>query len=264
MSAEPIPRDFWGDWRLWELDETAVQSASVDDEALSDFPGIYISTEDEDRKAWIKRLPHLDKTKYIVSWRGNNPQSLVDAVLKMQWLERLCFGRLGARDLSALSGLGRLEYLCIIQLCGPKDLSPIGGLPSLKVLEIGFNQEVVDLEWLSGPGLTKLRSLIVYGNKSRFPVSDLQPLAGLSALEYLSIPTLDPINDTLDPILELQNLKFLNLKKKAWSDTAIKTLEDRSVIVQLGIKPPIITGDERADLANFRTGLSKSSVNRGP
>ena len=82
----------------------------------------------------------------------------------------------------------------------------------------------------------------MYGNKSRFPVSDLQPLAGLSALEYLSIPTLDPIDDTLDPILELQNLKFLNLKKKAWSDTAIKTLEDRSVIVQLGIKPPTSTG----------------------
>ena len=162
----------------------------------------------------------------------------MDSVLQMHWLKRLCVGRLGAGDLSAFRDLKKLEYLCIHQLHGAKDLSPIGDLPSLEVLEIGFNHYVSDLDWLSGYGLTKLRSLIVYGNKSRFQVSDLRPLARLQALEYLSIPTLDADTSQIESLLGLRHLKFVNLRKKAWPDSVIGALEERGVHVQLGIKPP--------------------------
>ena len=88
-----------------------------------------------------RKLSVSVRVKYLVSWTGYNPQFFFDAVARMSWLKRLCFGLLRAKDISDLRNLTELEYLCIHQLSGPTTLRPMAALRKLRVLELGLNDK---------------------------------------------------------------------------------------------------------------------------
>lgn len=229
-----IPYRFRGHWGFWTVQDQIDVECSIASPNLRQTAGLYGGFDADRAGAWRNTLPSLRNVRYLVSWTGGNGQKLVDAILRMTWLQRLCFGGLRAHDISGIGGLTKLEYLCVHQLQGAKDLHAIAELERLHVLELGINQSVQDLNWIQGPGLKQLRSLIIYGNRARFPISDLTALRNLTSLEYVSIPTIRPAKLSLFVFLDLPNLKALHLRAENWDETELQSLQDRKVRITIG------------------------------
>lgn len=234
FDSDPTPFDLRGDWGYWSVKDSIDGSCDLDNPNLRTLEGLYIGAESDTYRKWAKVLPTLNNVEYLVSWTGTNPQPLADAILSMTWLRRLCFGRLGAKDISQLSGLDQLEYLCIHQLAGSKDLRPIGELEKLKVLEVGLNTQVSDLEWLRSSKLAHLRSFISYGANGLARVPSFAPLGELRNVEYLQLPVLDPQDGDLKVLLSLPRLRFVHLRQRKWDQSDIDALQDKGVNVAIG------------------------------
>lgn len=236
-TEDRIPFEFHGNFGFWSVRETIRSDLSPGSPELGSIRGVWGGFNSEDADEWKRVLPTLRNIRYLVSWTGFNTQPLVDSVLKMLWLERLCFGNLRAADLSALRNLSRLDYLGIHQLGGAKDLSPLARLRSLRVLEIGLNDKVVNFDWLEGDGLKSLQSLIVYGNRSTFTVPGFQSLTELKCLQYISLPTIKPAELSLQPFLSLPDLKVLHVRNESWPTSEVEGLRSKGVHLIIG--PPL-------------------------
>lgn len=233
-----IPTDLLGLWGYWSVKNEVAVNVDIDSPSLDKLSGLFLGFGSGDRSKWAALLPHLTKLKYLVSWTGNNPQSFFDAVTKMTWLERLCFGRLTAQDISGIAQLSKLQYLCVHQMAGPKTLEPITKLRSLRVLELGLNPSTSDLQCFSQNELGSLRSIILYGNKSRIDLPSIKPLGAIPSLEYLSIPTVRAGDDDLESVISLPKLKLIHLAKKGWPDASVELLRKKGVYVKQGIEEP--------------------------
>jgi len=229
-----VPPHLFGMWADWDVREEVNANLELDSPDLDSASGLFLGFGSGDRKDWATRLPELRNLKYLVSWTGNNPQSFFDSIVRMSWLKRLCFGRLGAKDISGLSDLRDLEYLCIHSLAGPLTLQPIMDLEKLCALELGLNKKITDFECFSQNKLRALRSIIIYANKPRIHVPSIKPLVKVPSLEYISIPTVHAADENLQVLAKLANLKFLHLAKKAWPKPELDAIRANGVSVKLG------------------------------
>lgn len=233
-SIVSVPSHLSGMWGHWDVRDEIDENLDLDSPGLDTATGLFLGFGSGDRKEWAKRLPKLRNLKYLVSWTGNNPQSLFDSIAEMSWLKRLCFGRLSAKDISGLSELQDLEYLCIHQLSGPSTLQPIMDLENLCALELGLNNKITDLERFFENRLRTLRSIIIYANKARIDIPSIKPLAAVSSLEYISIPTVRAADEDLQSLANLPNLKFLHLAKSAWPQTELDAIKAKDISIKLG------------------------------
>ena len=234
IEAIAIPPHLLGMWGHWEVKNEIETDLSPDSPDLDQAVGLFLGFGSGDRAVWAKRLPELQKLKYLVSWTGNNPQSLFDSITKMKWLKRLCFGRLSAKDISTLADLHGLEFLCIHRMSGPTALQPIVALENLRVLELGLNSKIADLDCFANNNLHSLQSIQLYANKPRIDFPSIKPLSAVKTLEYLSIPTVRADDADLRPLLELPKLKYLHLAKKSWPKSELEVIEKANISFKLG------------------------------
>ncbi len=231
--------DLVGHWTFWSVRDEIRSDVELDSPELESITGLFLGFGSGDRKKWAERLPHLTRLKYLVSWTGYNPQSFFDAVARMTWLERLCFGRLRANDISGLRNLTDLQYLCIHQLSAPTTLRPVATLRKLRALELGLNDKIRDFADFvpNDNDLVSLRSLILYANKARIAVPSLRSLQALRSLEYLFTPTVNPADGDLACLGSLPRLKVVHVAK-SWLDSEVKLLTDKGIAVERDVRFP--------------------------
>ncbi len=129
-------------------------------------------------------------------------------------LRELRLGEADVADLSALAGLAKLTVLSLSAPTG--DLSPLGGLTNLKLLEL-FLMPISDLS-----PLKKMRNLKKLELNSD-ELSDLSALADLTNLEELTLRGAKIRN--LSPLTNLQNLKELDLTAPEVTDAELERLQ---------------------------------------
>lgn len=131
------------------------------------------------------------------------------ALAKLPKLRRITFyqTQLGPRVLSSLSGAPALRELYFNDI-PIDDLSDIEQLPALTMLGVS-NGQVSDIGPLAN---TKLESLMLGGN----PLADIQPLASLTTLHYLSLDQ--------TKITSVEALAQLSLQELGLDDTLVPSL----------------------------------------
>ena len=139
-------------------------------------------------------------------------------------------------DLSPLAGLTNMKILRLFGAISVTDLSPLRGMSSLEVLQLTNNtgtpysyygpnlSPLEDLTHLTtirlvADGLEDLTALShlpelteiqLYGDGARF--TDLEPLAGLTELQSLSLPTLaSGVSCDISAVAALKNLEMLEI-----------------------------------------------------
>lgn len=126
------------------------------------------------------------------------------------------------RDLAPLGALPELVYLNAANgLVDGAGLVGIGGLPAIRHLELGSNDDIDDLSGLST--LSTLEHLQLGGSNG---VASLAPLSGLTSLKYLGVG-LSSVSD-LSPISGLTGLESL-----LFGSTSVSDLSPISGLVNL-------------------------------
>ena len=153
---------------------------------------------------WCQVLPKLSQVRYLwFSSRTN--QALFDAACRMEGLEGLLVKWSGIKDLDGLSRLPNLKYLHLGSSPGVTDIRILGTLKQLVVLEIENFRRIRDLGPLGA--LTQLEGLMVNGSTwTTQVVKSLEPLRQLQSLKYLYLINLKAEDGTLKPLQDLTSL----------------------------------------------------------
>jgi len=111
-------------------------------------------------------------------------------------------------ELRPLKKLSALDVLRLDSCSTIDSLEELGTLSQLTGLAIENFKNVHDLRPLAM--LTNLRELAVEGSIwSRMKINSLAPIVGLSRIEYLSLTNLKVVDESLQPLTHLPNLKEL-------------------------------------------------------
>ncbi|MED4285268.1 leucine-rich repeat domain-containing protein [Priestia megaterium] len=154
-----------------------------------------------------------------------------------------CFSRLTKVWLSYVN---QKEFNLIIKLINPKmlyiydvkvsDLSPLEGLTNIEILDIEWNTKVTklwdisrnkELKALYIKDFSKLHDIsqitggyniniltLAGGNSKPLKLDTLKELADLKHLEYLGLSNIKVLDQSLDPITELKQLKELSISNQ--------------------------------------------------
>jgi len=224
-----VPVDLIGLWNLWSVKDEIAVDVELNVAAIQKVNGIFLGFGSGDRKKWAALLQDARNIEYLVSWTGNNGQHFFDAVCNMTWLKRLCFGRLSAPDISNISRLTELEYLCATQLTRSRSLEPIVAMKRLRVVELGLTKRVDNyFECFESNKMHSVESMKFY-SQSIISVPSFRPFSKIPSLEYLSLPTIRPADRSLKWLYELPRLKFVHIPKGGWDDKEISALEEAGV-----------------------------------
>lgn len=174
-----------------------------------------------------KQITHL-------AWAtGYTSQFMLDCIATIETLERLQFGYLRAPDISGFAKLKRLRYLSIDSLSSASTLKPLMRLHDLISLGVGISKKITSLEEFSDNSLSSVRALFIGASSERvITVDSLDPLGSLSSLEYLMVACMRSKDRSLAGLLNLHNLKALEVDKSArYSKDDIEALESAGVVV---------------------------------
>lgn len=180
-----------------------------------DGPGLNMRAR-VDKKRLADTLRHNQTLKYLVLWTGYTTQQLLDSVATIANLERLEIGHLRAADISGLAKLERLEYLSIVSLSSASSLQPLTKLKRLVSLDLGVSSKITSLGEFAKASMPRLRAF-QFGGSSDKPakVDSLTPLRSLQSLEYVSLCGLRSEDDSLTALLDLPQLKALEVDANA-------------------------------------------------
>ena len=224
-----VPVDLIGLWNFWSVKDQIAADIEINSAAIQEVAGIFLGFGSGDRKKWAEFLQEARNIEYLVSWTGNNGQHFFDAICNMHWLKRLCFGRLGAPDISNISKLTELEYLCATQLSGSRTLEPITTMKRLRVVELGLTRKIDSyFECFESNEMHSIVSMKFYSN-SPLTVPSISPFSRIPSLEYLSLPTVRPLDGSLKYLFELPKLKALHIPNGGWDKDEIDGLKDMGI-----------------------------------
>ena len=147
-------------------------------------------------------------------WLSGGPLASIDGIEHLESLESLDLRFIRIDDLTALAGLPNLTALRLKCLPHLRDLGPVGTLPGLRELAIDGAHE---RQW-------------------RMHLGSLSALRSASSLERLSISYTTVDDGDLSPLLELPNLRFVELPAEL-GEQARRLREARSdldIVMQSG------------------------------
>jgi len=235
-----VPVNLIGDWGHWSVRDQITSEITIDETAsiasvaaaIREVSGVFLGFGSGDRKKWAALLQEAPNIEYLVSWTGNNTQYFFDAVCNMHWLKRLCFGRLFAPDISNISKLTELEYLCVPTLSRSRTLEPIAAMKNLRVLELGLSRKISDdfFDCFASNEMHSVVSMSFFLN-SGLKIPSIMPFSKVSSLEYLSLFNIRTLDGSLEYLLDLPNLKALTIPKRGWREGEIDTLRDAGIKV---------------------------------
>tara|TARA_R110000868_G_C10940734_1_gene767058 strand:+ start:363 stop:1112 length:750 start_codon:yes stop_codon:yes gene_type:complete len=175
----------------------------------------------KDLKKWISILPNLDKTEYLWTYHKVN-QELFEAICQMPNLKGLNIKWSGIKNLDPLTNLTELKNLSIGSSIQITDISPLLNLPNLKTLETENFKSVKDFSVLSK--MTDLIGLGLNGGMySTLKLDNIKPIESLKNLEYLQLISTRVLDKSIDPLLNLKELKSLRLTNK-WTESDFELL----------------------------------------
>lgn len=229
MSEFPIPENLrashwsWGEAitdTMWEALEEALEGK--------------VSSRDDKREV-ADALRDNGNLKYLAFWTGYTTQYLLDSISTITSLERLAFGHLRAPDISGLANLRNLQYLSITSLSSARTLEPLTQLENLVSLGIGISAKITSLRDFSTNSLHRLRALHLGESSERvITVDSLEPLSAISSLEYIAIGRLRTKDRSLAGLLELPDLKALEIDKNAqFARADIDALESKGISLSM-------------------------------
>lgn len=186
---------------------------------------IYIAGDNAVKKRWLKVLPSISGVKRAVLHTTAISESLMQAVCVHRGIERLNFDSTRLESFEMISQLNQLTHLAI-----------------------GSSPRIGSLSALSD--LNRLKSLSIQGN---FPKLDqLGEISELALLQGFSLSGQDykvlRVN-SLEPISELANLRFVSLAAVQISAGGLKSLCDLPALEFLYLDPFHMHVWELSDIA---------------
>jgi hypothetical protein len=160
-------------------------------------------------KEWCRLLPTLTSVNYL--WfNSRTTQAMFEAACDLPTLEGLFIEWSGIKDLSPLINLKKLKYFHLGSSPSIESIVPLSSMNQLIVLHIENLKHIRNLKPLSV--LTNLEGLAVEGSLWRTQiVESLRHLSPLKNLRYLFLGNLKSLDNTLIPLLELENLMNLTI-----------------------------------------------------
>ena len=228
-----VPDELLPEWTAWQLPPGTLERCP-DRSTLERFEGVGLTlgVDARDRKATPDKLAQLKRLRYLAIDGQTIPPEVLGAVGKLTSLQRLQLANVRAGNLSFLEPLTELEYLTVDGLPGEPSLVPIATMPKLVSLGLGMAKRTVDD--LGAGEFSCLRCLLLRGSaesrRARFDT--LQPVAGLTSLEYLVFSHGRTEDGALSALQELPRLRAVVLgSRKWWNQDDAAALETKGVQV---------------------------------
>ena len=172
---------------------------------------------------WCNRIPEMDQIRYLwFSSRVN--QALFDAACQNHHLEGLFVKWSGIKDLSNLTHLKNLKYLHIGSSPSVESIDVFTQMSQLIVLQIENFKRIRDLSPLRSLG--QLEGLAIEGSMWNTQIVDtLEPLSDLQNLRYIFLANLRSLDETLEPLSRLKKLRNIRTTFK-WPKSEFQFLRD--------------------------------------
>lgn len=160
-------------------------------------------------QSWCEFLPTLNGVRYL--WfQSRTPQELFDAACRIPSLEGLYVKWGGVTSLAALPALERLQALHLGSSPGVTNIDVLGEMSSLRWLELDNLKTITDLSPLAT--LTALEGLGFSGAEGKRQTLDtLAPLAALTRLRWLHLGAIHVADGSLRPLGKLKALRWIGL-----------------------------------------------------
>lgn len=153
-------------------------------------------------------IPALSKLKRL--WCFGLTEKGLSIVSQCSSLERLYVGGLRYESLGALMGVPGLAVLSVDSATKVQSFADLGQLAKLRGLSIVNFPKVHSLSPLREP--RHLEALVVAGSIwTRMTVDTLTPVGDLADLRYLNLTNLKARDESLEPLSHLQSLEVLDL-----------------------------------------------------
>ena len=233
MSGFPIPEDLNPSSYHWGKDGKESMGAGIsDDPDLREIVESIVLSPDRNKRL-AAALRNNTRINYLCFDTGYTSQGMLDNISTMMSLERLAFGYLRAADISGLTNLKRLKYLCIDSLSSATTLKPLTQLTELISLTLGISTKITSLKDFSDNSLHSLRALHLGESSERvITVDSLEPLGAVPSLEYVVIGRIRSRDRSLAGFLGLPRLRALQIDKNGrFSREDVEELQSRGVDV---------------------------------
>ncbi|MCV9388573.1 hypothetical protein [Reichenbachiella ulvae] len=157
---------------------------------------------------WCKRLPELEEVKFI--WLPSKVnQKIFEAVCKMPNLEGLWIKWSSIKHIDNLIHLGKLKHLHLGSSSQVENIDVLGSLHNLESLETEQLNKISDFSVLSN--LSQLQGLGIDGSIwTAQKIDTLEPIRNLTNLKYLSTTNSQIKDKSFNPLLELNQLVTFN------------------------------------------------------
>ena len=156
----------------------------------------------------IDKLPTFPRLKSLWCFDIAAPQ--LESICRCVSIESLYIDNVKTEDLTGFTRLPQLKVLGLERCSKVYSLADLADLHSLEGLAITHFKNVHDLAPLSR--LANLRSLAVAGSMwTTMHVESLEPLEGLTNLEFLHLTNIKPGDGTLNSLGSLAKLKKLDI-----------------------------------------------------
>ena len=172
---------------------------------------------------WVNRIPEMDHIRYLwFSSRVN--QALFDAACKIHHLKGLYIKWSGIKDLSNLANLKNLKYLHIGSSPSVESIDVFSKMSQLIVLQIENFKRIRELSPLRS--LSQLEGLAIEGSMWNAQIVDsLEPLSDLQNLRYIFLANLRSLDETLEPLTRLKKLRNIRTTFK-WTKSEFQLLRE--------------------------------------
>ncbi|PQB04342.1 internalin [Aureitalea marina] len=164
-------------------------------------------------RADVKNRKLLSELNIEKLWLIGAKEKDIEQIFSLHQPKYVSLYQLLAKDLSCLENLNKCETLITEWNTKATELWNIESNPNLRKLAIRDYSKISDLSELERA--TQLKSLSLDGGLNKeLKVDSLKPLANLTQLEYLRLTSIKVVDESLDPISHLRNLKTLELSNQ--------------------------------------------------
>ncbi|WP_289061180.1 hypothetical protein [uncultured Zobellia sp.] len=207
------------------MNEISIDRFEKKPEFTSDLADFDNSKTELHIRADVKNRKLLKELNIENLWLIGAKEKDIEEIFLLQQPKYVNLYQFLAKDLSCLEALEKCETLVTEWNTKATELWNIKSNPNLNKLAIRDYSKISDLSALGKA--TQIKSLSLDGGiNKKLKVDTLNPLSGLTKLEYLRLSNIKVADESLEPIGELKGLKLLELSNqfptKEYANLAVK------------------------------------------
>jgi len=180
---------------------------------------------------WCQLIPKLENIRYL--WFNSKVnQALFEAACQNQGIEGLYIDWSGIKDLSSLRNLKKLKFLHIGSSASIESIDVLSQMERLIVLELENIKRIRNLSPLRS--LRGLEGLGIEGSTWTTQIVDtLEPLCDLQNLRYVFLSNLKTLDKTLKPLAQIKTLMHIRTAYW-WPKSEFELLRDSLPALKYG------------------------------